>query len=119
MTVSSTTGVEPTAGEVPLGLLELDSDGTVLYHKVEQGRPGAATPLIGRNLFAELRCAENVGEFQRILHAFAASGEPARSFDFTFHTGHGPFAVRVLLARMREQTEGDERALSLVHIRRA
>lgn len=103
--------------EVPLGLLELDSEGTVLYYKVERGEEGA--DLVGRNLFAELECAENAREFQHILQGFASGRAPARSFDFTFRLGSGPYAVRVLLARTREQTEAGGRAMSLVHIRRA
>ena len=103
------------------GLLELDSDGTVLYSRVEMDGSGAGKPapdLTGLNFFTEVAPFKNVGEFQRQLDLFGRGQQPASSLDFVCQYDDGPLAVRVLLARIRERSDQHTTKSILVHIRR-
>jgi photoactive yellow protein len=105
---------------LPLGLIELDATGTVLYYKPEQKEDLNATPplkIVGRNFFTEIAPVAHASEFQELIRSFARSPAPATSFNFTFLSGHMTLPVRVLLARIHENS-GLERTESLfVHIR--
>lgn len=98
--------------ELPLGLLELDTDGTVLYYKPE-GAPAPAHDIVGRNLFDDLVGASNRDEFRQEVRRYSWSREPSRMVPFTFTFGDTEVAVTLLLARMREHTaeRGDRESL--------
>ncbi len=104
------------------GLVELDAAGTVLYTRVE---PDGTPPDVGRpdytglNFYTEVAPFRNVAEFRSELESFSRGAQPARSMDFTCDYEDGPVYVRVLLARIRERSDGDTTKSVLVHIRRA
>jgi hypothetical protein len=88
---------------LPLGLLELDTDGTVLYYHAEGSAP---RELVGRNLFEEVGAARNREEFRQELRRYNWSREPSRVVPFTFVFDDGEVAVSLLLARVREHISG-------------
>lgn len=107
--------------DVPLGLLELDADGTVLYFKPDDrgGQAARADGIVGRNLFADVIRAADGETLRDRLGDFWRGHDPTRSFDLTFNSERDTLAARVLLARTREQSEGRERESVFVYIRRA
>ena len=114
-------GQETLPPDVPLGLLELDADGTVLYYKPDgrDAQPDAERAIVGRNLFADVMRAADCRDLRERLGEFWRGHDPTRSFDFTFNSERASLAARVLLARTREQTDGVERESVFVYIRRA
>jgi hypothetical protein len=100
-----------------LGLVELDQAGTVLYARLE--RDEARRDLSGLNFFSEVAPFKNVGEFRRRLKDFADGREQANGFNFICDFDDGSVYVRVLLARIRERSDGGRADSILVHIRQA
>ena len=113
--------IETALDEVPIGLLEIDSEGTVLFYRAESSGKisGGGQMLAGRNLFTDIMRATNREEFKSQLESFKQSHQPARSFNFVLNFECASYPIRVLLARTREQSERGERRSLLVHIRRA
>ena len=110
---------ETSLNMLPLGLIELDATGTVLYYKPEQ-RENFDTPpseIVGRNFFTEIAPVAQAREFQDHIKDFARSHAPASSFNFTFVNDHRTLPVRVLLARIHEQSGLDRTESLFVHIR--
>lgn len=107
--------------DVPLGLLELDADGTVLYFKPDSRDAQAARVegIVGRNLFADVMPTAGCEDLRARVGDFWRGHDPTRSFDLTFNSEHDTLAARVLLARTREQTDGRGRESVFVYIRRA
>jgi hypothetical protein len=104
------------------GLVELDSAGKVLYTRFEGDSAalnGAAPDYTGLNFYTEVAPFRNVGEFRNQLDRFSSGSQPAHSMDFTCDYEDGPVYVKVLLARIRERSQGDATKSILVHIRRA
>jgi hypothetical protein len=103
------------------GLVELGTDGTVLYSRIESDgtRLFPATSITGRNFCGEVVPFRNVGEFQKCLDDFTRSSQQAHSFHFTCQYEDGPVRVKVLLARVRERSADDVTKSVLVHIRKA
>ncbi len=115
--------VSPLPGEQNLfGLFELDATGTVLYSRTEPDeKASAATPadISGHNFFDEVAPFENVDEFRRRIGNFTNSFTHADNFNFILQFGDRSLPVRVLLARIRERSDGDSIKSILVHIRKA
>jgi hypothetical protein len=103
------------------GLFELDSAGTVLYSRIEPdaGASVAAANLAGRNFFEEVAPFENVEEFRQRIANFTRSHGQADNFNFTCRVNDDALPVRVLLARIRERSNGSHTKSILVHIRKA
>ena len=104
------------------GLFELDTAGTVLYMRIEPGGAlpdGSAPDYTGLNFYTEVAPFRNIVEFRSQLDGFMCGSQPAHSMDFTCDYEDGPLLVRVLLARIREQSRLDVTKSVLVHIRRA
>ena len=103
------------------GLLELDAAGTVLYSRLEGGDRlnDPAANVAGLNFYSEVAPFLNVEEFHQRLDAFSRSGEHANSFAFSCDYEDGAVRVRVLLAHIRERTNGDQTKSLLVHIKKA
>ena len=103
------------------GLLELDAAGTVLYSRIETegGTDGSPSDVTGHNFYSEVASFLNVEEFHQRLENFDRSSEHANSFAFSCDYEDGAVPVRVLLARIRERTNGDQTQSLLVHIRKA
>lgn len=95
------------------GLLELDLAGTVLFSKLEGDEKlvGGATDVVGRNFFCEVATFLNVAEFRQRLETFDNGHERTNSFMFNFNYEDGAVPVKVLLARLREDTKYPESVL--------
>ena len=107
--------------EVPLGLVELDEAGTIIYYRREGS---AAAPskqeIVGRNFYTDVAPVADATEFRGTLAAFRRSHAPSQGFNFTFREGDGEMLTRVVLARVHEKSEaGGARGSLLVQIRRA
>ena len=88
------------------GLLELDPQGTVVFSKMEGDEElSGAADLVGRNFFSEVATFLNVAEFRERFEVFDSKPEPSNSFMFNCDYEDGAVPVRVLLARLREDTK--------------
>jgi hypothetical protein len=102
------------------GLFELDEAGNVIYSRVESGGgPGGPPPdVAGRNFFAEVAAFENAEELRQRIEGFTRSGGHADNFHFDCRFDGDSLAVKVLLARVRERSDGNRTKSVLVHIRK-
>jgi len=101
-----------------LGLLELDLQGTVIFSKLEgDEKLATAADLVGRNFFSEVATFLNVAEFRQRFETFDSNPEPSSSFMFNCDYEDGAVPVKVLLARLREDTKYPESVL--VYIKKA
>jgi hypothetical protein len=102
------------------GLFELDAAGNVLYARMEMDGNGNGTvPCVaGQNFFETVAPFENTEELRRRVNVFTRSDGPADSFHFTCDFGEGPLLLKVLLARIREQSNGKHTKSILLHIRK-
>jgi hypothetical protein len=102
------------------GLFELDPVGTVLYSRVEpDGDADAGMPSVaGHDFFKEVAWFANAEELRRRIDAFTNSEAQADNFHFTCLCDGGPLPVKVLLARIREWSDGRHTKSILVHIRK-
>lgn len=102
------------------GLFEIDRAGIVLYSRAEpDGKAGGAPPdVAGRDFFAEVAAFENAEELRQRIDGFTRGGGHADNFHFVCRLGADSLAVKVLLARIRERTNGNRTKSVLVHIRR-
>ena len=107
-------------GQRLFGLFELDPAGTILYSRAEEGgRSFAAGPEVsGRNYFEEVAPFANVEEFRRRVSQFALGQSPADSFHFDCLLDGRAEHVKVLLARVRERSDGARTKSILIHIRK-
>jgi hypothetical protein len=104
---------------LPIGLLELDSGGTILYFKPDsESASVCSSDVVGRNLFTDIAPIAEDGEFQERIKIFRRRSAPADSFNFTFNSGQSCLAVKVLLARIHEQSVLGNAESVLIHIRR-
>ncbi len=102
------------------GLLELDAAGTVLYYRIEgdgDNQAGAPPDISGSNFFTEVAPFANIEEFRRLIESFRARDLSSEGLNFTCQFADGAVPVKVLLARVREQTDGNLTKSVLVHIR--
>ena len=100
------------------GLLELDPLGTVIFSKLDGDEILAgAVNVVGRNFFSEVATFLNVAEFRQRFETFDSNPEPSNSFMFNCDYGDGAVPVKVLLARLREDTK--YRGSVLVYIKKA
>src|ERR1044071_129614 len=102
------------------GLFELDSAGTVLYSRIEtDGRSSRAAPDVsGHNFFDEVAPFENAEELRQRISSFTHGESQAANFNFTCQINDDILPVKVLLARIRERTNGNHTKSILVHIRK-
>jgi photoactive yellow protein len=106
--------------EVPLGLVELDDAGTVLYYNRDGAPANLPThEMVGRNFFTDVAPVAEALEFRDALTAFRRAHAPSHSFNFTFHTADADLPTRILLARIHEKSEGGGRGSLLVQIKKA
>ncbi len=100
------------------GLLELDPQGTVVFSKLEgdDKLPGAVD-LVGRNFFSEVATFLNVAEFRERFETFDSKPESSNSFMFNCDYEDGAVPVKVLLARLKEDTKYPESVF--VYIKKA
>lgn len=103
--------------EVPLGLVELDDAGTVLYYNREGG--ALSHEMVGRNFYTDVAPVADAREFRNALAAFRRAHAPSHSFNFTFQTGDASCHTRILLARIHEKSEAGGRGSLLVQIKKA
>ena len=102
------------------GLFELDPAGTVVYSRTEPGgETGGRVPgMAGRNFFDEVAPFGNAEELRRRIADFTYGDGQADNFHFTCQFEDGPLHVKVLLARIRERSNGRDTKSVLVHIRK-
>lgn len=102
------------------GLYELDPAGIVLYSRTEpDGDAGGTGPdVAGHNFYNEVAPFENAEELRRRIAAFTRGDGQADNFHFTCQFESGPLPVKVLLARIRERSDGRQTKSVLVHIRK-
>lgn len=104
------------------GLFELDDAGIVLYSRIEpdgRSKDAAGTrSLAGQNFFKEIVPCENGDELRRRITRFAASEVQADNFIFQCRINSDSVAVKVLLARISERSNGEKTKSILVHIRK-
>src|SRR5215203_3196173 len=102
------------------GLFELDPAGKVLYSKIEpDGDDAVSAPdVAGRNFFEAVAPFVNVEELRRRVDNFANSEGQADNFHFSYQADDGPLLVKVLLARISEQSDSARTKSILVHIRK-
>jgi hypothetical protein len=102
------------------GLFELDTAGNVLYARMEPDGDGNGTVpgVAGQNFFETVAPLKNAEELRRRINLFACSDGQADSFHFTCDFGDGPLLLKVLLARIREQSNGEHTKSILLHIRK-
>ena len=103
------------------GLLELDTNDTVLYSRAE-GDDGVERPpddLVGRNFYASVTQFRNVEDFRELLARFVRSRDRAGGFSFVCEYADGDVPVKVLLANIRELTDNRHTSAILLHIRKA
>lgn len=100
------------ASQKLFGLVELDPRGTVIFSKLEGDEELAgAVDVVGRNFFSEVATFLNVAEFRQRFETFDNNPEPSSSFTFNCDYGDGTVSVKVLLARLREDTKYPESVL--------
>jgi hypothetical protein len=99
------------------GLLELGSDGTVLYYQPED-LAAERLGFVGRNFFKDLAAFPGSQEFETQVNSFLRGRAPALNFDFVFHVGTTLVPARILLARTRENTSADGQESVFMHIKR-
>jgi photoactive yellow protein len=109
--------------EVPIGLVELDDAGTVLYYNREGGAQAPSQQpqeMVGRNFFTDVGPVADALEFRDALAAFRRAHAPSHSFNFTFRAADDTaLHTRILLARIHEKSEAGGRGSLLVQIKRA
>jgi photoactive yellow protein len=114
-----------TITEVPLGLVELDDAGTILYYERDGSAPSSscAPPpqeFLGRNFYTDVAPVADASEFRSTLAAFRRTHAPSHSFNFTFRYGNAETHTQVVVARVHEKSEGGgSRDSLLVRIRKA
>ena len=103
------------------GLFELDAVGTVLYSRIESDgdRSVAGPNVAGHNFFDEVIPFENVEEFRERINSFTHSDGQVSNFNFICQLNNESLSIRVLLARIRERSNGDSTKSVLVNIRKA
>lgn len=106
-------------GELPLGLVEMDMSGTILYYNRESNDAsvGNAPDIVGRNFFTDVVPVSCSPEFRELVKRFCDSHAPSSSFNCTVPLGDRLIPVRVLLARLHERSEGSTRESVIVHIK--
>ncbi|HVF56211.1 MAG TPA: hypothetical protein VM934_08670 [Pyrinomonadaceae bacterium] len=106
--------------ELPLGLFELDESGRVIYYKPERDAAPVATEIVGCNFFDDIASIKQSRELQEIIKNFTHSHQPAQNFNYAFDSNnHPPMPVKVLLARIHEQSSQGNSESVFVHIRKA
>jgi photoactive yellow protein len=103
--------------EMPLGLFEVNSDGTVVYYNRDGA--GAEVPdMAGRNFFRDVAPVARSEEFQKLIRGFERGAARSHSFDYRFETGGASLPVRVMLSRVRERLHDSESDSVLILIRK-
>lgn len=102
------------------GLFELDPAGTVLYSRIEPdgGARVKAPDVAGHDFFNEVAPFENAEELRLRVRNFTDGDGQADNFHFTCRVEGGSLPVKVLLARVRERSDGKSTKSILLHIRK-
>lgn len=105
--------------ELPLGLVELKADGTVLYYNrdTRDDSRGVVPEMVGRNLFAEVMPAAQGEQLRLLVRGFLDSHAPAQSHLLSLARGGVMTDFRVMLARLHGHALRQEHESVLMHIR--
>jgi hypothetical protein len=106
---------------LPLGLLELDAEGRILYYRPDEkeDQEMSAGEFVGHNLFNDFAPIVQAAEFRDRLTSFRRRLATADSFQLNFQMADGWLKAKVLLAQIREHSEYGATNSTLVHIRKA
>jgi photoactive yellow protein len=103
---------------IPFGLLELDSQGTVVnYSPARERVTGAGAParhILGKNFFDEVMPVLPVREFKERFLRFMSFGDSVERFTIRFPLEEREVRVQIMLARITERTERSSERLALV-----
>ena len=113
--------------DLPLGLLELDSSGKVVYFSPARETPtdSQTLNLVGCNLLKDVEPISQVKEFHDRFHVFLKNPLPVEIFNLAFPCPDASVRAQVMLARVNQSADGhhdatpDGRKLVLVLIRRS
>lgn len=102
-----------------LGLFELDTEGTVMYSKVNALNAPKVMPsdLFGLNFFEQVAPFGSNEEFRRRFRFFAKSSEWSEKFNVTCRFEDDSLNLNVMLTRISEREFDGARKLVIVDIR--
>ena len=101
-------------------LVELDSEGTVLFLKWnEEALSQSQTDLVGRNFFSEVASINNALELQEYFYRFDTTRYPTNNFLFNCKYEDGSQRVRIMLARLRQKQSCGQPESVLMYIKTA
>ena len=106
----------PSPAALPLGLLELDPDGTVIRYAPVAERSAPRNDVLGRNLFTEVLPAEELYGFRARFHAFMARAQKVEKFSLSVSCPDGAINIQVVLAAVKERGAGGRERLALIRI---
>jgi hypothetical protein len=101
---------------LPLGLLELDPEGTVIRYSPVAERSAPRQDVLGRNLFTEVLPAEELYGFRARFHAFMARAQKVEKFSLSVSCPGGVINIQVVLAAVKERGVGGRDRLALIRI---
>lgn len=103
--------------ELPLGLVELDEAGTILYYHGDSDTASGcvAEGFVGRNFFTDFAPIADAAGFRSKVDAFRRAHAASYGFDYCFAGAADGGNVKVLLARVRE-ADGSGRETFIVQI---
>lgn len=105
--------------ELPLGLVELETDGTVIYYNRDShdDSNGVVPEMVGRNLFAEVMPAAQGEQLRLLVRHFLDSHAPSQSHRLSLARDGVMTDFRVMLARLRNRAARHGHESVLMHIR--
>jgi len=92
--------------EPPLGMFDLDADGTILYYRAESGSlPSGRSDLDGCSFYDVMAAFDHAGELRRMVEEFLQGDGSAANFAFICRAGGEELPLRALIARVREESD--------------
>lgn len=103
--------------DIPYGLIELDTVGTVIrYSPASEKRSPEMPNIVGQNFFNEVAPFAEVKELKGRFLSFMAFGDAIERFTVKVPFEQQNVKIQILLARITEQTERGRERLALVRL---
>lgn len=103
--------------DIPYGLIELDTVGTVVrYSPASEQSAHDAPNIVGRNFFNEVAPFAEVKELKGRFLSFMALGDAIERLTIKVPFNEQSLKIQILLARITEQTERGRERLALVRL---
>ena len=108
----------PTHSPIPFGLFELDQAGTVIHYSAPTEKDGgdAHEGIVGRDFFREVAPAAELKELKSRFLRFMTFGDAVERFSISFPLNREVIKVQIVLARITEHSDGEDKRLALVRI---